>query len=171
MLLVPLFALLLHGCTGQGEEAGPDGALVAARLENVELTSMALLVGGVHMDATLTVEDVQGGRFSAPVVVDGVVAGLAVTMLGANAEVVPFFLPDDGITAEDLLGGYTGAGTALVAGVGIVTQHLTNEAGVELNSAFFGLGVSVEVAFEAVTLWQFEAFQGVVSGDSGGDAS
>ena len=132
---------------------------------------MGLMVGGVHMDALLTVEDTHGGEFFAPVVVDGVVLGFAVSMLGANAEVVPLFLPDDDIAVEDVFGGYSGSGAAMVAGVGIATQHLRNEAGVELNAAFFGLGVSVEVVFEAVTLWQLEPFQSLSPSDSGGDAS
>lgn len=150
--MVP-FWMLLTACTA--DPLAYEGVQVEeAWMENVRLSTVALILGVVRGAGDLIVVSPDGQRVEGPVVIRGVTAGLSVDMILTEFPLgeVPLQLPRGEVLGEELLGRYRGTSASLVSGIGVETHHLANEYEVEIDQAFLALGVGVMFGYEAFTI-------------------
>jgi len=145
--------MLLAGCTA--DPLDYEGVPVQeAWMENVRLSTVAVILGVVRGAGDLIVVGTQGQRIEGPVVIRGVTAGLSVDMIITEFPLgeVPLQLPREEVLGEELLGRYRGTSASIVSGIGVETHHLKNEAEVEIDQAFLALGVGIMFGYEAFTI-------------------
>lgn len=148
--LVPM--LFLAAC-GRGPDDGLDQIRVAsASLENVDLTSLAVIVGGQGGSGDLVVTDDFGTTHVWPVALAGpeLGAALEINIVELGPGDAPFDLSeaDPDLTAADLVGRYNGTGAGLTVGIGVDDHSLQNRNGVKLDKGYFAVGIAFFVGFE-----------------------
>jgi hypothetical protein len=139
-------ALLLMGCRS---DLGQLEAVEVRRawVEDAELTSLALIGGGCWGDGTLVVLGQEGERLEQPVDLRGGMVGFVLDVTREEPELW-LELPDEPVTADQLLGGYRGSGEEVVIIAGLEVRHLRNEHGVGIDQASLALGLGVMFAYE-----------------------
>jgi hypothetical protein len=138
--------LPLAGCSpdlGWLEEVEVQRAWV----EGAQLTSVAFIGGGTWGRGTLMIEGQQGERLTVPVTLRG---GSLGGILDVSREEPDLFLelPDEPVTADQLLGSYRGSAEEIVVIAGVDVRHLHNEHGVGIDQASLALGLGIMFAYE-----------------------
>lgn len=139
-----LLLTVLAGCQGVDGEV-LDAPILSARLENVSLRGLTVLVGSWGGKADLVVQPVQGRELTVPVSLRGGTFGLGVELVPYETAAfgVPLVLPEGEVTGNDLIGRYSGSSAAISVVAGVESRHLKNAADVEIDAAFVPFGVSL----------------------------
>lgn len=136
-------------CLGCSPDLGWLEAVEVQRawVEVDQLTSVAFIGGGTWGTGTMVVEGQQGEQLEVPVTLRGGTLG---AILDATREEPDLFLelPDDPITADQLLGAYRGSTEEIVVIAGVDVRHLHNEHGVGIDQASLALGLGIMFAYE-----------------------
>lgn len=148
----PLF-LSLALLTGCAPDLGALEAIVVRRawVEDANLTSAALFGGGCWGHGTLVVLGQQGEAVEVPITLRGGMLGFAMDFT-REEPALDLELPEDPVTADQLLGAYRGSGEELVIVAGLEVRHLHNEHDVGIDQADFALGIGVMFAYEWLRL-------------------
>jgi hypothetical protein len=151
MRRAPLLAVaLLPGCT-------PDTSFLAeievreAWVEDLRLTSAALIGGPCWGRGELVIEGQGGEHVEVPVKVRGGMVGVALDFSREEPELW-LELPDHPVQGDDLLGGYRGSGEQVTVLAGVEVRHLHNEHGVGIDQPSLTWGVGVMFAYEWLRL-------------------
>lgn len=128
--------------------------VASADLDGISATTIALVGGFTGGSATLSVVDTEGRHHSFPVDIKAGSAGALVeidhTFDFGNSSALE--LPEEPLTADQLLGSYRGTEAALVVGAGVKGMSLENRHGVVLDKEFFAVGLSIYAGFEWAAL-------------------
>jgi hypothetical protein len=150
MRFVPALAILA-GCRGP-DKALDDLLVTDAWLEDVELGSVAAIVGGQDGSGTLVVVDDAGSTHVFPVQLGGATFGVifegvavdakkdtTINLVGADEFPVP---------GRDLMRRYKGQSSGFALGIGVDDHQLHNRAGCQIDRGFFAVGISMFLGFE-----------------------
>ncbi|MFH1465859.1 MAG: hypothetical protein ABIO70_15840 [Pseudomonadota bacterium] len=147
---LPLLAAALAGCS-------PDLTALAAVevreawIEDLALTSVALIGGACWGRGELVVLGQQGEHLEVPLKLRGGMVGAAFDFSRETPE-LDLELPDTPIRADRLLGGYRGSGEQITIFVGVEVRHLHNDHGVGIDQASLTEGLAVMFAYEWLKL-------------------
>jgi hypothetical protein len=146
----------LCGCQGAGGTFD-DVPIEEAWLERFDLSSIALLAGGVWGDALLGFVEPGGNVGSVPVRLGGGRAGLAIDLswdVEGHEGAVEIDLTDVGEpSVHDVFGTYEGSGSGGALIIGGSRRRLRNDAGVFLEEEHFvAVGLSMFVGYEWLTI-------------------
>lgn len=145
-----LLVTALAGCA-------PDPSALAgvqvreAWVEDLALTSAALLGGACWGRGELVVLGLQGEQIEAPVTVRGGMIGAALDFSREEPELW-LELPDDPVRGDQLLGSYRGSGEQITLFAGLEVRHLHNEHGVGIDQASLTWGLGIMFAYEWLRL-------------------
>jgi len=138
--------LLLLGCSPDLSELEAV-EVHRASIVDTTLSSVALFGGGSWGQGTLEIEGSAGEQLTVPVTLRGGALG---AIIDATREQPDFQLelPDEPITADQLLGSYRGSGEEVVIIFGVQIRHLRNEHGVGIDQASLAMGFGIMFAYE-----------------------
>jgi len=141
-----LSMLLLVGCAQDLSELEAVEVERASILD-VQLTSVALFGGGTWGRGTLEVDGLHGEQLVVPVTLRGGSLGAIVDITRQEPDLL-LELPQQTITADQLLGSYRGSTEEVVVIAGVDVRHLHNEHDVGIDQANLALGFGVMFAYE-----------------------
>jgi len=138
--------LLLVGCAQDLSELEAV-EVERANIVGVQLTSVALFGGGTWGRGTLEVDGLHGEQLVVPVTLRGGALGAIVDITRQEPDLL-LELPQQTITADQLLGSYRGSAEEVVIIAGVDVRHLHNEHDVGIDQANLALGFGVMFAYE-----------------------
>lgn len=118
-----------------------------ARVVGTRLSSVALFGGGTWGTGTLEVDGSAGELLEVPVTLRGGTLGAILDLTREEPE-LQLELPDQPVTADQLLGSYRGSTEEIVVIAGVDVRHLHNEHGVGIDQATLAWGLGVMFAYE-----------------------
>lgn len=145
-----LLLLGLGACRGH-PDALMDVPVASASLQDVSLTTVAVIGGPVTGSGTLVVTEPGGVVRAFPVELRGSTLGavLEVDVDGPGHDNrAEFVLPAPVVTGNDLLGRYRGSSVSLDLVLGFDSVHLKNKRDVMLDKNYFSIGVGLHAGFE-----------------------
>ncbi len=143
--LTPLL-LALVGCAadiGHLEEV----EVKRASIVGTHLSDVVILGGATWGTGTLEVEGMAGEQLSVPVTLRGGAVGAVFDFTRSEPD-LQLELPDEPITADQLLGSYRGSGEEITIIAGVDVRHLHNEHGVGIDQACLAWGLGIMFAYE-----------------------
>jgi hypothetical protein len=111
------------------------------------LTDVAVIGGGTWGKGTLEVLGMEGEELTVPVTLRGGSVGFAFDFSRSEPQ-LQLELPDEPVTADQLLGSYRGSGEEITVVAGVDVKHLHNEHGVGIDQACLAWGLGINFAYE-----------------------